>query len=287
MAVESSAASSVAPEREGFVEVNGLRLHWAEWNPEGGRAALLVHGAKVQLHTWDPIAAHLAADRWVVAVDLRGHGDSQWAPDGYAIGSFVSDLRGMVDRLALAPCDYVGHSLGARIGIAFAAEHGGLVRRLVLSDTGPELPAEAARYNQALLGDSDKIKGFRSADEALEHYRGLHPEWQPIFHQLHVEHQLRENWAGKLVFKADPDLFWLAGSAGRRETPYVWESVGRITAPTLVVWGRRSRFLDDAMVERMTALLARVEVARPDTGHYVPREDPAAFVRLVTDFLDA
>jgi len=269
------------------LQINGLSLHHREWNHGGHRPVLLVHGANVQLHTWEPIAEDLAAADRVIAVDLRGHGDSEWARDGYAVGAFVSDLAGVVGALAAAPCDYVGHSLGARIGIAFAAEHPHLVRRLVLSDTGPELAPQAAKYNQALLASTGHIRGFRNAEEALALYRRLHPEWKPVFHDLHVRHQLRQNWTGRLVFKSDPELFWLSGSAGTREIPYLWEAAARVRAPTLILRGRRSPFLDDRIVERMMSVMADARVVVTETGHYIPREDPGEFVRLVRGFLDA
>jgi pimeloyl-ACP methyl ester carboxylesterase len=272
---------------DGFVEVAaGLRLHYTDWNPSGGRPVLLVHGANVQSHTWDPIADALSETRRVVSVDLRGHGDSDWARDGYWIRSFVADLAAFAAKLDIAPFDYVGHSLGARVGVGYAGAHPDTVRHLVLSDTGPETPREGAKFAQSIVGSTGDVRGFRNRKEALAHYRRLHPEWQPVFHELHVEHQLRENWAGKLVFKSDPDLFWMTGSAGLKEIPWLWEMAARITAPTLVLWGTRSGFFDDELIARMQATIPNMEVARTDTGHYIPREAPDEFVRLVRDFLD-
>lgn len=272
---------------DGFVEVaSDLRLHYTDWNPQGGRPVLLVHGANVQLHTWDPVADRLAQSRRVVCLDLRGHGDSDWTRDGYRAESFVSDIAAFTSRLEMVPFDYVGHSLGARVGLAYAGAHPRTVRRLVLSDTGPEVPREGAKFAQNVVGSAGEVRGFRSREEALAHFQKLHPEWQPVFHRLHARHQLRENWAGKLVFKADPDLFWMTGSAGLREIPWIWEMTARITAPTLVLWGRRSGFFDDDLIGRMRAVIPDMEVARTDTGHYIPREAPEEFTLLVLDFLD-
>jgi pimeloyl-ACP methyl ester carboxylesterase len=271
---------------DGCVEAGELRHHYTDWNPGGGRPVLMIHGANVQLHTWDPIAARLAESRRVVCLDLRGHGDSSWARDGYQVAAFVADIAAVAAALDLAPFDYVGHSLGARVGLAYAGAHPQTVRRLVLSDTGPEMPREGAKFAQSIVGSAGDVRGFRNRDEALAHFQKLHPEWQPIFHDLHVRHQLRENWAGKLVFKADPDLFWMTGSAGARDIPYVWEMTARITAPTLMLWGQRSGFLDDELIARIRSAIGDMEVARTDTGHYIPREAPDEFTRLVLEFLD-
>jgi pimeloyl-ACP methyl ester carboxylesterase len=222
----------------------------------------------------------------VVCADLRGHGDSDWARDGYRVRNFVSDLSGLATELGLIPFDYVGHSLGARVGIGYAGERGDTLRHLVLSDTGPETPREGAMFARQVVGSgTGEVRGFRSWDEALEHFQKQHPGWQPIFQQLHAQYQLRENWAGKLVFKADPDLFWMTGSAGLKENPYLWEMTARITVPTLIMWGQHSGFFNDEIIDKMLARMPRAELVRPDTGHYIPREAPDDFERLVREFL--
>lgn len=272
---------------DGFVEVGDARLHYTDWNPEGGRPALLVHGVNVQLHTWDPIAAELSRDRRVVCVDLRGHGDSSWPRSGYAIDKFVADLKALSDELGLAPFDYIGHSLGARIGIAYAGEHSETLAHLILSDTGPEMPRAGAEYSQRIVGSTGDVRGFKTREEVLAHYAGMHPEWEQVFLELHADHQVRQNWAGKLVFKSDPDLFWLAGSAGLKEIPYIWEAAARITVPTLILWGLDSPFLDEDLVARMEAAIPETTLARTHTGHYIPRESPAEFLAEARAFLDS
>jgi pimeloyl-ACP methyl ester carboxylesterase len=271
---------------DGYLETPDVRLHYTEWNPTGGRPALLVHGVNVQLHTWDPIAAVLSEDRRVVSVDLRGHGDSSWPASGYAIDKFVADLKALADALDLAPFDYIGHSLGARIGLAYAGEHPDTLAHLVLSDTGPEMPRSGAEFSQRIVGSTGDVRGFKNREQVLEHYAKMHPEWEQVFLELHADHQVRENWAGKLVFKSDPDLFWLAGSAGAREIPYIWEVTERISVPTLILWGLDSPFLDADLVARMEAAIPDTTLARTHTGHYIPREKPDEFLAEVRKFLD-
>jgi pimeloyl-ACP methyl ester carboxylesterase len=278
---------AVAPDRARSVTVDGQLLHVSEWNPDGERPVLLLHGAQVQSRTWDPVARALAEDRRVIAFDLRGHGNSAWAPrTGYRLGAFVADAVGVAVEVGVDRCDVVGHSLGARLALALAADHPSLVRRLVLSDSGPELSAAAARENKRILLANAGLRGFGSLEDAVAHYREVHPEWRPIFHELHARHQLRRNWAGKYVPKADPDLFWLAGSAGRRENPRLWDAAGRVRAPALLLWAKRWSFLDEHIVGRLQAAIPHLEVARPDTGHFIPREDPDAFIAHVRAFLD-
>lgn len=270
-----------------FVEVSGLRLHYTEWNTQGRRHAVLVHGLNVQAHTWDPIAAGLAGDGYhVICPDLRGHGESDWSRAGYGVVDFAGDLLGVVDALGLTQVDLIGHSLGCRIGIVLAGEHPARVRRLVLSDTGPEFPPEASEFASNVVSSAGgAVRGFASEEEALAYYQRMHPEWQPIFWDLHARHQLRRNWAGKLVFRADPDLFWLLGSAGRREDAVVWEHVDRLTMPTLVLWGERSPFFNENIAGRMLERMPDGRLVRTPTGHYIPREAPDRFLEIVREFL--
>ncbi|GAB6987540.1 alpha/beta fold hydrolase [Nocardioides pyridinolyticus] len=263
-----------------------LRLHYLEWNSAAADTVVLVHGINVQAHTWDPIAEQLAAHRRVIALDLRGHGLSDWAPDGYNISSFVADLDALLHHLGLLRVDLVGHSLGARVCIAYAGEHPDLVNRLVLSDTGPEVAAQGGAFSRDIVASTHDVRGFRDQEAARAHYERLHPEWQSVFIDLHVEHQLRRNWAGKLVFRADPDLFWITGSAGRRENAYLWKMCEHITAPTLIMWGTRSPFLDESIASRMLQALPDGHLARIEAGHYIPREVPDEFTRTLLEFLE-
>ena len=79
-----------------------VELHVTDWNASAeGTPLLMLHGLNVQLHTWDPIAKELASDRRVVLLDLRGHGDSAWAPE-YHLGSFANDIDEIVKQLELS-----------------------------------------------------------------------------------------------------------------------------------------------------------------------------------------
>src|SRR6266704_3655422 len=75
-----------------YVTVNGLRLHYTEWSSDKSDVILLLHGLNVQLHTWDPIAVGLSKHYRVLALDLRGHGDSDWSRSGYNVTDFDNDI---------------------------------------------------------------------------------------------------------------------------------------------------------------------------------------------------
>lgn len=279
--------SAPADARECVVQAGALRLHCVEWNAGGGRPVLLLHGAAAELHSWEPVAERLAARCHVVAVDLRGHGDSDRAADGYRVGGFVDDAVHLLDALGLERVDAVGHSLGARIAIGLAGSRPQRVRRLVLSEGAPELPREAVPVARDILVPRDMPRGFATADDALDYVQRAHPQWRPRFHDLWVAHALRRNWAGKLVAKADPELSWLAGSAGAADTPWLWQMCARITAPALLIRGAQSPFLDAALVQRMRDAMPALSVRELPCGHFAPRELPDEFSDAVAAFLDA
>ena len=140
------------------------------------------------------------------------------------------------------------------------------------------------RAQRAWSGSASGSHGFRSRDEALAQLREQHAEWQPIFHELDALHQLRENWAGKFVYKHDPDLFWITRSAGLKEVPELWASAAKATPRTLILKGERSPYLDEALLGRLLKTMPHAEVAVMPTGHYIPKEQPEAFVRRVLEF---
>jgi pimeloyl-ACP methyl ester carboxylesterase len=270
-----------------FVELNGVRIHYLDWPGvrETHAPALLIHGLSAHAHTWDPIAHALSADRRVVALDLRGHGDSAWAQDGYDVEKFVADIVGLLNHLELDAVDYIGHSFGAQIGFAFAGAHPGRVRRIVFNDMGPEMATAAVGATRSAVGPAD-VKGFASEAAAREHFRAQYPEWESIFIDLHARFHVRRNWAGKYVFKSDPDLFWILGSAGKRSVPYVWKMAAQIRAPALLLRGTRSTVLSDELVRKVADTVPGIRIRNVDAGHYFPRENAAQFVRAVREFLD-
>ena len=150
---------------------------------------------------------------------------------------------------------------------------------------GPSFPSPPKNSSDRIVGTAGgAVRGFRSEADALEYYRRMHPEWQDAFHRLHVEHQLKRNWAGRLVFRADPELFWMT-EVGEEDDAYVWEKLDGLQAPTLILWGRRSPFMDEAIVERMLELMEAGSLERTDSGHYIPREAPQEFLTRVRRFL--
>ena len=127
------------------VVVSGLNIHYLDWGGSSTKNLLLVHGQGGNAHNWDHIASELRGEFRVIAIDQRGHGDSDHTWEGYGVAQFGSDLAEFVEKVGIAPCDYVGLSLGARNGIAYAGDHSDHLKHFVCLDYGPEMSVASAR----------------------------------------------------------------------------------------------------------------------------------------------
>jgi pimeloyl-ACP methyl ester carboxylesterase len=271
---------------DGWLRLDGLRIHYTEWGHPTASPVVMLHGLNVQCHTWDPFARELAGRHHVIAMDMRGHGDSDWARSGYRVRSMARDVHGLIDALGLGPVQLVGHSAGVRVAIAVAGEKPETVSRLALSDAGPANSPSGAVAMRDFIQATTNLRGFRGEAEAREFYRSLHPEWVEEFIDLHVRYQLRRNWAGKLVPKADPDVQWITGSVSLPDVDYLWKMSALLSMPTLLMVGRTSNVLDEAVVEKMLATMPNSSVRWFDAGHYFMREKPGEFLGVLTEFLD-
>src|SRR2546428_10158960 len=113
----------VLPE-DRFVELNGLRLHYLDWGGEGRPRVLFLHGGGLTAHTWDLVCLALRADYHCLALDLRGHGDSDWSPGmDYSFEAHRDDVEAFADLLRLDRFVLVGMSLGGITALAYAGRH--------------------------------------------------------------------------------------------------------------------------------------------------------------------
>jgi pimeloyl-ACP methyl ester carboxylesterase len=116
-----------------FATVGGLRLHYVRGG--SGPVVVLLHGYPQHWYEWREIAPPLAEQFTVIAVDLRGAGESQAPASGYDKATMAADVHGLLDQLGLAEdVRVVGHDIGTMVAYAYAAHHREAVSRLVLSE---------------------------------------------------------------------------------------------------------------------------------------------------------
>lgn len=151
------------------VKGDGIEINLATW--EGaGKPILCVHGITANCRCWDVLAAALAPEYRVLAMDLRGRGRSDKPPEGYALEYHLRDINCLLDDLGIDRAVIMGHSLGAFIGLAFAAENRDRVDRLILVDGGGDLSkAQMDKVFAGIKPALDRLgRVFPSAGEYLD-----------------------------------------------------------------------------------------------------------------------
>src|SRR5689334_3345914 len=146
-----------------FYESQGLRLHYADWGNAGAPPILLVHGGRDHCRSWDAIARALRPHFHVLAPDLRGHGDSDWAKGGsYSLTEYVYDLSRLVRHLGARQVAIIGHSMGGMVGLIFAGTFPEQVSSLVVLDGVTVMPdAKSAAAHERIaswVGQLDKLE---------------------------------------------------------------------------------------------------------------------------------
>ena len=272
------------PPEDKYIKVNGLNLHYLDWGGPSNTVLVALHGITGNSHMWDSFAERNREEFRILALDQRGHGDSDHTKEGYPVTAFASDLLQFAKTLDIIPFDLIGHSLGSRNAISFAGDHSSLLRHAVLVDCGPELPTQGARGVKNRI--AQRPLGFRNAEEAAAHYAERFPNRSREALERTVRYSLRLNWAGKLVWKHDPELFWITTTGGKMEIPYLWEQWEKISCPTLIIRGEHSDILDADIMRKMLALApSATEAEIKDSGHNVPEDQPEEFEQVVLEFL--
>jgi len=267
-----------------FVEINGLNIHYVDWGGNSDRNLLLAHGQGGNARNWDHIARELSEEFRVVAIDQRGHGDSDHTREGYAVTAFASDLAQFAEAVDIIPYSFCGASLGARNGISYAGDHSNHLKHFVCLDYGPEMSVISAK-NQ-IGGMNRRPLGWRSVDEYVEHASQQNPRANKEVLRNTAKYGLRLNYAGKYVPKADPEMFWINGSFGVKEVPHLWEQWAKITCPILELKGEHSTFLSPEILARMKEYQPNMQFLEvPDSGHPISSDNPDFLLSELRRFL--
>jgi esterase len=267
------------------IELHGQRFHYVEWGRAAAPPVVLLHGITGHARTWDD-EAHLLAERYrVLALDQRGHGDTDPAPDGdYSDDALLGDLVAFADALDLPRLSLIALSLGGRVAINFAGHHPGRVERMVIVDIGPEIaPVGRARVGALMAGAPER---FESLEDVVSHMRANAPLYTEAMLRHRAQHAVRPLPGGGFTWKYDRVLRDMIRQGRMRVPSDLWAQWRAIACPTLLVRGDLSDILTDETAKRMVDELpaARLVVV-PGAGHTVPGDQPVAFQSLLREFL--
>ncbi|MGH7847977.1 MAG: alpha/beta fold hydrolase [Candidatus Binatia bacterium] len=282
--------------RDHYIESRGLRLHYAEWGDPQLETLLLVHGNRDQCRSWDffvaeiqklhPLAFH------IVALDLRGHGESEWNPAcrGYRHEDFLFDLSAAFYGIGKEKINLVGHSLGGSISTLFAGCFPDRIKNLILveaigpyskqDDEVPDILAEQVEGKELNLERTFHADLEEAAAAVKKRFSSIPDDVCTYMARFGT----RKAETG-LVWKHDPRL--RVHSLSPLSENQVRAFIRRISSPTLIVYGSDSGFTKSSRISRLSLFSKAKVVEFPATGHHVPHERPVELARMVSSFLFA
>jgi len=274
-----------------------LRLHYVDWGNLGAPPLLLVHGGRDHCRNWDWVANMLRHDWHVLAPDLRGHGDSQWSPDGnYTIAGYVYDLAQLIHQQELAPVTIIAHSLGGMIALRYGGIYPDCVRRLVAIEglgTSPKRLAERSRRTIA-----ERMKDWVAEQRSLSgrmprrytSIEGAFKRMQEANRHLSPEQALHLTQYG-VNQNEDGTYSWKFDNYVRTDPPYemtaaeIEELWRRISCPTLLLYGKESWASEPVKDGRADHFRDAKVVTIENAGHWVHHDRLDEFLDLVREFL--
>jgi len=271
-----------------------LKLHYVDWGNVDKPLLVLLHGGRDHARNWDWVAQALRLEYHIIAPDLRGHGDSQWAVGGsYAMVDYVLDVAQLLDAVQVIPVTIIGHSLGGAIALQYSGIYPERIRKVVaIEGLGPPPfmirdRAPAARMTdwvmemQALARRHPRR--YRSLEEAVARMRDANPHLTPEqARHLTVHGSYRDE---------DGTYLWKFDNYVRAASPYLFnmqearEIWGRITCPVLLVRGTESWASDPQRDGRATAFQDCKVVNIEKAGHWVHHDQLDQFLGVVRQFL--
>ena len=259
------------------------RLHYLEWNPNAPRTIVLLHGISANAWWWEPVARAFAPEFRFLALDQRGHGDSEWVrPAAYSPENYAGDLaRFLAHAVHGEKPIVVGHSMGGLNVLAFARRYPEGARAVAAIDVAVTSTRGRDRYLHRLK--ALPVVTYPDLDTAKARFR-LMPDDGVIARDILdgiAEKSLSRTDEGRWTLKFDRESF--LGGDGLA----VMETIKEIRIPTLLVRAANSRIMtaDAAQRAHESNPHARL-VTIPDAHHHIILEKPAAVSRAIEEFVE-
>lgn len=272
----------------GKVRSGDVELFYRRFGCPSRSPVLITHGLSFFSYDWIDVAARLAGDREVVAMDMRGFGESSWSPaKDYKLETLSHDVVDLLDALGWPKAVLMGHSFGGRIVLATTGWHPDRVAALICVDFAPDIAPAGRRHVAERIGRQPDL--FASVEEALR-YHGH--ESEPVNSAVHARYEafLKKSDRGyglrrDLYFR---DNFKRALETGQSAPvpAFLWSMLADTRVPTLVIRGTRSDMFASETAEKVRTLNQRVRMVELESGHDIAGENPIGLIDAVRTFLD-
>lgn len=260
------------------IAIGPVELSYLEVAGEG-RPFVLLHGLTGHRDDFGTRLPDLADVGWLLAPDLRGHGDFTQTDreESFSFAQLVADLNELLDALGVEGCDLLGHSFGGMVALRFVLAHPERVHSLILMDTAPFSPEDYSRATFEKAGAIARARGMAFLQQRVEKASRGKPEPSPADLQTRKWGDLYWTHQKKRYGCMDPVGYGALGIAMVEQAPVV-DRLGEISCPTSVLVGA----FDDEFLKGADALQAGIDgavcVTIPDAGHHPQMENPEAWL---------
>lgn len=277
-----------------FFYSHRLKLHFWDWGNYDKPHLVFVHGGMDHARSWDRIVEAFHKDFHILAPDLRGHGDSSWAPGAmYSIAEYLLDLSALLDISDKFPVYLIGHSLGAAIVLQYAGIYPDRVKKLVAIE-GVAPPADVSTRIPPHERLKTWIETVRDYEKRMPHkYSNL----DAAIERMHKANPyLSEEMARHLtllgsISNADGTLIWKFDNFVRAFSPYIFnmEEAGevwsRIECPVLLFRGLDSWTEDPLKTGHIRSIRDHRLINVPNAGHWLHHDQTDFFIEETRKFL--
>lgn len=276
-----------------------LRLHYVAWGNPDAPPMLLVHGGRDHCRNWDWVAEAFGDDYYIIAPDLRGHGDSQWMIGGtYNINDYTYDIAQLLHQTKLTPITIIGHSLGGNISLRYSGLYPDTVKKVVAIEglgPSPAMMREAVgttnaqrirNWAEELRGLSGRLpKRYASVEEAFQRMHKENPHLNADQARHLTIHGVNQNEDGSYSWKFDNYVrVFVPRPADTEELQEVWSN---ISCPVLLFRGTES-WASNPLEDGRAKFFGNVQVANVEgAGHWVHHDRLEEFLRITKNFLKA
>ena len=295
---EAAAAAGLEPlaivaPTDHWAELNGIRFHYLDWGNAHLPHVVLLHGGSLTAHTWDMAALLLRDSYHLVALDQRGHGDTEWTPDDQ-LGEdnndlMLEDTRQFIEHLGYDRLTLVGMSMGGMNTLRYAARHPERLDAIGIVDVAPETMREGVLEMEAFRDETETLRRF---EDFLERAIKFMPHRAPEHLRYSLTHSLRQvpdGFTWKQDHRPRPGMEMDADErdADRtRRADALWADIRALRSPTLLFRGADSKILSRDAAERAVASMRDGRlVVIPAATHNVHSDNPKDFARELDAFL--
>jgi len=283
--IVSSPRSAIVPQVQSHRGRGDLSLAIEHYGPADAPPLLFAHGFGQNRHAWRGTASQLALEGWhSLAIDGRGHGDSQWAPDGaYQLEHFAEDLSAIARSLPEKPI-LVGASMGGLLGLLIEGESvASVFRAMVLVDVTPRW--ETAGVGKILSFMAQHPEGFDSLEHAADEVARYLPHRERKDPER-LRSQLRAHADGRWRWHWDPRLLERVAAQAESYIPRLQAAATKVEIPVLLLSGGRSDVISEHTIREFMQLVPHAEhVCIDDATHMVVGDRNDVFTREISRFL--